>query len=130
MPDNGQSNLFYEDFYDAIDKAIASSGRTKKELACILYPGRQIETAKSLLTRALSPENTDVHLSIEALLTIMKETRPEDVIHFLCDEFGFERPMKRGRESFERELKGRVKHISDDLKIVVRRLQHLERGDD
>lgn len=111
MSDNGQQPLFYEDIYDAIEKAIASSGKTKKEIASILYPGRKIETATSLLSRALTPENTDVNLNIEMILTILKETRPDDFIAYLCDEFGFERPIRKDKERFEKVIKKQVKGI-------------------
>jgi hypothetical protein len=99
-----QQSLFYDSPYDAIEKAIIVSGKSKKEIACILYPGRQIETAKSLLSRALCPDNTDVRLSIESLLSLMQETRPHDIIYFLCDEFGFERPEKKQDSTPEKEL--------------------------
>lgn len=128
MPDNGQQPLFYEDAYDAIEKAIAASGKTKKELAAVLYPGRQIETAKSLLTRALTPENTDVHLSIEMLLTILRETRSDDFIYFLCDEFGFERPQRKDKESFKRDVKQDLKALIDQVKNLSRKVDVMENG--
>ena len=127
MPNNGQQPLFYEDIYEAIEKAIGVSGKTKKELAMILYPGRQIDTAKSLLSRALSPENTDVHLSIEMLITLLKETRPEDIIYYLCDEFGFERPHKKDTASFEREIKNKVRGLKEQLNGIARGLEQMER---
>jgi hypothetical protein len=49
---------YYDDIYEAIDLQIMVSGKSKKELAAVLYPGRQIETAKSLFSRAMSPEHT------------------------------------------------------------------------
>lgn len=128
MSNNSQKVLFYEDFYDAIEKTIASSGRTKKELATIIYPGRQIDTAKSLLSRALTPENTDVNLSIESLLTILKETSANDFICFLCDEFGFERPHKKDKTTFEREIKGQVSDIQDRLGAVLQEIKQMERA--
>ena len=127
MSNNGQQPLFYEDIYDAIEKAIGVSGKTKKELAMILYPGRQIDTAKSLLSRALSPENTDVHLSIEMLITLLKETRSDDFIYYLCDEFGFERPHKKDTASFEREIKNQVKGLKEQLNTIARGLEQMER---
>lgn len=123
---NGQQPLFYEDALDAIEKAIASSGKTKKEIAAIIYPGRQPETAKSLLSRALTSENTDVHLSMEMILTILKETRADDFIFFLCDEFGFERPIKKDKESFKKEVKGDLKNIMENLKHLTRKVEALE----
>lgn len=128
MSDNGQQPLFYEDVYDAIEKAIASAGKTKKEIASVIYPGRRIETAMSLLTRALSPENTDVNLNAEMLLTIMRECRPNDVINFLCDEFGFERPSKKDKTSFEKEVKSQVKNIQDQVSALMHQLKVMDKS--
>ena len=122
--------LFYDGPYDALQKSIATSGKNQKEIASILWPGRDIGTAKSLLSRSLSPENTDVHLSPEKLLTIMKETRPEDFIFFLCDEFGFERPVKRVKKDVRREIESEVKNISATLTNLMKKLSLLEGRED
>lgn len=74
---------------------MAATGKSKKEIAGIIYPGRKIETATSLLSRALTPENTDVNLNIEMIETIMTNTRADDFIFYLCDKFGFERPKRK-----------------------------------
>lgn len=128
--DNNNGYLFYETIYDALQKAIATSGRSQKEIAALLWPGRDISTAKSLLSRALSPENTDVNLSPEKLITIMKEARPEDFIFFLCDEFGFERPARRIKKDVRREIEGQVKNISATLEVLVKKLSLLEGEDE
>lgn len=127
MPDKGQQPLFYEDPYDAIDKSIAASGKNRKELASVVYPGRKIETAMSLLTRAMSSENTDVNLNIEMLLTILRETRPDDFIYFLCDKFGFERPPRKDKEKFEKEIKKQVRILQDQVNSLLRQLSQMER---
>lgn len=121
-----QGKLFYEGIYDAIESGISASGRTRKELASIIYPGRQIETAQSILTRALSPENTDVHFSIEALLTILRETRADDFIYFLCDEFSFERPQRKDKETFKREMKQDMKSLTELVKQLTKKVDSLE----
>jgi len=127
MSDNGQQPLFYEDPYDALNKSVASSGKTKKDIASIVYPGRKIETAMSLLTRAMTPENTDVNLNIEMLFTIMRETRPDDFLYFLCDEFGFERPARKEKEKFEREIKKQVKNLHDQVGSLMKQISQMER---
>lgn len=124
--DNRQESLFYEDIYEATDHAIASTGKQKKEIAANIYPGRNIETAKSLLTRALSPENSDVHYTVEMMLAIMAETRPEDVLYFLCDHFGFDRPARKDKESFERTMKKQVRVLVDSLMRIQKDLKNYE----
>jgi hypothetical protein len=120
-----QVSLFYDDAYDALEKSIAASGKTKKEIAASCYPGRSIETAKSLLSRALSPENTDVHLCICTILTVMHETRPDDIIFYLCDEFGFNRPDRKNEEQFEKEIRQDLRGVSEVLKVLTKKLDSL-----
>lgn len=108
---NGSASdfLFYDGPYDALQKSIATSGKPQKEIACHLYPGRDISTAKSLLSRAMSPENMDVHLSVEKIEAIMDETRPDDFIFYLCDKYGFERPSRKTKKDIRREIQKRSK---------------------
>ena len=119
-------DAIYDSPYEAIEKSIASSGKTKKEIASILYPGSDLNTAKSLFSRALNPENRDVNLSIENILAIMKETRPEDFLYFLCDQFGFERPARRTKESFKCEIQLHLKAIKEEMQIIGARIEKIE----
>ncbi|MGA2332287.1 MAG: hypothetical protein ABSG75_11060 [Syntrophales bacterium] len=126
MDRNNDTYLFYDGPYDAIDKAIANSGKTKKAVASVIYPGRQPETAKSLLSRALSPDNTDVRLSVENLEAILNETRPDDYIFYLCDKYGFERPNRKLKKDFRKELETEIRDIGNRLKVLVKKLPELE----
>jgi hypothetical protein len=128
MDNNGY--LFYDSAYDALEKAIAQSGKPKKAIASIVYPGRQPETAKSLLSRALAPDNTDVRISIENLITILRETRANDFIFYLCDEFGFERPNRKLKKDFRNEIQLQISDISKKLEILVKQLPQLKDDDD
>jgi hypothetical protein len=119
---SNQEQLFYDGPYDSLEKSIALSGKTRKHIAEAVYPGRQPETAKSLLSRALSPENTDVHLNIENLKVILRETRPDDFIFWLCDEFGFERPRKKTSDNYKQDLAKALNEINLRLKILSRAL--------
>ncbi|MEN6375567.1 MAG: hypothetical protein ABFD75_12435 [Smithella sp.] len=118
--------LFYDGPYDALEKSIAYSGKTKKSIASSLYPGRQSETAKSLLSRAMSPENTDVRLSIENMLVLMKETRPDDLLYFLCDYFGFERPKRKTTDRIKQDIAAEVREMNHKLAALLRQLPELE----
>jgi len=118
--------LFYESIYDALEKGIIFSGKTKKDIATILYPGCLLETAKSRLSRALSPEHTDVNISAENIQTIMKETRPDDVIYYLCDLFNFERPAKKTSDRIRQDIASEVIEINRRLGVLIRQLPESE----
>ena len=87
--------LYYDDIFEALDIQIMQSGLSKKELAAMIWPGRRIETAKSLFSRATNPENTDVHLFVEHLVALMDQIGADHIINFLCDRYFFQRPAKR-----------------------------------
>lgn len=117
---------FYESYYDALQKSIALSGKTMKAIAAAVYPGRQIETAKSLLSRALSPENNDVHINLENLDVIINETRVEDFLFCLCDKHGFERPVRKTTETIKKDIHSEVSEINAKLKNLLRQLPALD----
>lgn len=121
-------SLFYDGPYDAFEKSIAYSGKTKKSIAAVIYPGRQPDTAKSLLSRAMSSENTDVHLNVENVLTLMKETRPDDFLYFLCDTFGFERPKRKTSDRIRQDIAAEVREINHKLGALLRQLPESENG--
>lgn len=113
--------------YYILDRSIAISGKTKKEIAAAIYPGRKPETAKSLLSRAMSSENMDVHLSIENILIIIKETRPDDFLYFLCDEFGFERPSKKTPDKIKQYIAKELRDINYKLTALLRQLPDIDK---
>jgi hypothetical protein len=127
---NGQQPLFYEDIMDALNKMININpkGLTIKQIAMELWPSRNPDTARSVLSRAMNPEHHDHNLSPEELLQTMKITdAPEHIINFLCDEFGFERPPKKERGHFERTVKEGVKSIQEQLKQLTREIARMEK---
>ncbi len=119
-------NRPYEDPYSALDQSIAATGKSKKEIAAIVYPGRRIETALSLLSRALTPENTDVNLNIEMIETIMSNTRPDDFIYYMCDRFGFERP-ERKKAALETELRMKMESMQRQMSEMFVMMKKMEK---
>ena len=124
-----ENNHKYEDEYDAINTAIAATGRSKKELAALLYPGRKLSTAESLFSRLLSPESTDVNLTVAQEKAIMRATRPEDVIYQLCDEFGFDRPARK-KAALETEIRLSMMNMQKQMLEMMQKLEKLEKEKD
>lgn len=115
----------YEDAYDALNQAIAETGRSRKEIAARVYPGRKIETAHSLLSRALSPENTDVHLTQEMVETIMEASRPDDYIFYLCDKFGFDRPARKPA-ALEADIRMSMQDMQRQMAELLKKVKRME----
>ncbi len=98
--------MFYEDVYDALQKTVSGNpqGLAMKQVASALWPTRNPETARSVLSRALNPENNEVKLGPEEIEKVMELCGPEHVIFYLCDKFGFERPHKKRDLTLEEEV--------------------------
>jgi Icc-related predicted phosphoesterase len=65
---------------------------------------------------------TDVNLNIDILMVIMRETRPDDFINYLCDEFGFERPSRKTPDKIRQDIEAEVSEINKRLAILIRHL--------
>jgi hypothetical protein len=129
MADNGFP-LFYDDINDAISKMVNGNpeGLSIKQIAMDLWPSRNPDTARSAFSRAINSEQHDLNLRPEEVVKVMEITnRPEDVIFFLCDRFGFERPSKKERKSIEKSITSGIKSIQDQMRALMKEVQTLER---
>lgn len=125
MPDE-QQPLFYEDAYDAIIKAIAISGKSRKQIAMSIWPGKKEDQAQSMLTRALSPEG-DVKLNIDNLEAILNEIDSIHYIYYLCDKYGFERPNRKDQKAFEKSINEKVESLSKQMNALIKEVKTLEK---
>lgn len=122
--------LIYEDINDAISRMVNGNpmGISLKQIAMELWPSRNPNTARSALSRAMSSDYKDMRLSPQELDKLMEITgRPEDIIFFLCDKYSYERPAKKDKVSFEREIRSELKSLIDTLRHVKRKVEQLER---
>lgn len=118
----------YETAEEALRRSIAFSGRPQKDIASILWPRDKIDAAKTRLSRALSQENTDVSLSLKQVLSIMNETRPDDFINYLCDEFGFERPRKRSADDLHKAVEEGMRDLNSKITFLLKQVSLLGDG--
>lgn len=130
MPEDKQYPLFYEGIMDALNKMVNGNpkGLSLKQIAMTLWPSRNSDTARSVFSRTLN-EETDVHLNPEEVVRTMHiADAPEHIIYFLCDEFGFERPLRKDKESFKRDVKSELKGVMNQLRIITKKIESLENG--
>lgn len=118
---------FYDDIWEALDLQILNSGLSKKELAAHIYPGRSIETAKSLFSRALSPEITNVNLHVEQLIAMMDQMGAEHIINFICDRYFFQRPAKRDPQAMKLDKEASIDGLLDQFEAMRFKLKQLAR---
>lgn len=121
---NGE--ITYESPYDALEKSIAISGMSKKEIASILFPNTQkLETAKSRLSRALNPEDKGENLNPDQIIAFMEATRPEDFLYYLCDRFNFPRPIRKSQDDILKEVKDEIKTTASALESLIKKVSLL-----
>lgn len=125
-----QIPMFYEDIDDAIAKAVNTNpkGLNIKQIAMDLWPARNPDTARAAFSRAITPENNDVHLAPEEVVKTMEITEaPEHVIFYLCDRFGFERPKKKDTKTFEKAIKDEMHGLMESFKGIQYQIESLEK---
>jgi hypothetical protein len=123
-----QGNLFYEDIYDALQKMVHGNayGFSMKEIAARLWPAKKPETARSTLSRAITEEYSDINLDPQEVEKSMEITgRPEDIIYYFCDKFGFERPVRKTRDSLKQEVMSRFGDIQELMKDLNKKMDKL-----
>jgi hypothetical protein len=128
--ETGQICMFYEDVMDAINKMVNANpkGLSIKQIAMELWPSRNPDTARSAFSRGINPENNDVNLNPEELDKAMEITgAPEHIIYYLCDKYSFERPAKKDKARFEKEIKQQLKGVQDQLISISRQVNQLEK---
>jgi len=130
MSQTGQGSLFYEDEYDALNKGMAATGKTRKDISTSLYPGKKLEDALSLFSRIMSPQSTDMNLKVEQLWKILDETRADDFLYYLCDRYSFNRPTKKSKATFQDEVKEQVGKLQNQMAILLKQITQLERISD
>ncbi len=123
---NDQQPLFYEDAYDALIKAIAVSGKSRKSISMSVWPGKKEEQAQSMLTRALSPEG-DVKLNLDNIEAILNEIDPVHYIYYLCDRHGFERPSRKDKKAFEKSINEKVEGLAKQMNVLLKEVKTLEK---
>ena len=111
-----------ESLYDAISLDLANARVTYKHMACILWPGRRPETAMGLFSRAMNPDNVDVHLTVEHLQAIMTATGGAAIVAYLCDACKFERPKKKTSADVLQELKDEFTSMTRALQAIARKI--------
>jgi len=121
-----QQPLFYEDAYDALVKAISISGKSRKQIAMAIWPGKKEDQAQSMLTRSLSSEG-DVKLNMDNIEAILNEIDAVHYIYYLCDRHGFERPSRKDRKAFEKSINEKVEGLAKQLTVLLKEVKTLEK---
>lgn len=126
MPENVQ--LIYDGIMDALNRMVWANpkGMSMKEIGIKLYPSKVPDTARNTLSRAISEEYGDVNLDPEELIKTMEITEaPEHIIYFMCDHFGFERPPRKNKNTFEKQIEQQFQSVLSQVGQIGRLIEGL-----
>lgn len=114
---------FYDDEFDALNRMIAGSTRSFKEVAAYLYPHLKPESAYARLKACVNPEK-DERLTFGQILAAMKFCGRYDPLMYACDETLHARPDRKAAADEEVRL---VAAIADASATLVKAMAALDR---
>ncbi len=117
------SELFYEDEHHAL-RATIENGKGYKASAAHLWPDMKPETRYAKLKHAVADQHGE-HLRFSQVVELMKFNDRNDVLAYVCDETGYERPTKRKVEDERDELMRAWLHGLEVQKQIAARLERL-----
>lgn len=115
--------LFYEDEFEAIREAIASSEREFKEVAMHLWPSRKPESAYARL-RACLNDQKDERLTFGEIVEICRFCDRFDPLYFMCAQLSHEKPKQAAKED---ELARLLREYLEAKKLTDRIGPQIER---
>ena len=118
-----QTPLWYDTDADAINAAIAASGKTFKQVASALWPSMKMDSAYARLKNCLNADR-DEKLSFTEVIFICRETGNFDPIMHACDELSLHRPTPKVPADEHAEL---MQTIARQQASLLQTMQRLER---
>jgi len=104
----------YEDEWDAQRSIVEESDKTYKKAAYHLYPELKPDTGYAKLKACVNQEK-DGNLTFGRIIEISKFCNRADALFFMCDELGYERPIKKKTEDEEKLLVDRYLKAKEEM---------------
>ena len=123
------AQLFYENIWDALGRTVNgnSKGYNIKQIGSRLWPAKEVDNARSTLSKAINQDNDTVNLDPEELVKTMEITEaPEHIIFFLCDYFGFDRPTRKNKTAFETQIKEQFQSVVSQVNNIGKLIEKLQ----
>lgn len=117
--------LFYDDEFDAINAAIADSGKTFKEVANYMFPDLKPESAYSRL-KVCCNSTGDQRLTFGQVVRLMNFCGCYDPLMYACDETMHSRPDRRAPEDEEVRLVEAINMAASNLNKAMTALDRIQ----
>ena len=126
-----QTQLFHEDFRDALRHAIKALGGVEA-VGADLWPSKTRKAAGTWLSDCLNPERP-AKLDLEEIVQIIDMARAEGIhcaLHQLCDETGYHRPEIAPAKTPRQELVAEIERTLAKLRQLTEQEAALDRATD
>jgi hypothetical protein len=115
------TKLFYDDEFAAI-RDVIEAGKGYKATAMHLWPAMKAESAYARL-KVCCNEHGDQHLRFGEIVRAMQFNDRFDVLFYLCDETGHDRPQRRAVADVQAELMREFNRSVERLAAIQTALQ-------
>lgn len=115
----------YEDEYDALNRMVANSSKSAKELAVYLFPHLKMDSAYARLKACLNPEKED-KLSLGQVIAAMRFCGTYDPLQFICDETLHTRPERKAPEDHAARIAEAIDGATATLNVALKALAQLQ----
>jgi hypothetical protein len=122
----GQSKLFFEDEYEALQLMVSNSEKTFSELAYYLFPDKKPETAYARLKACMNPEK-DERLTFGQIIAAMKFCECYEPLYHACDETLHARPDRKAAKDEEVRMVEAINSAADVMNRAMKKLDALKR---
>jgi len=122
-----QSNLFFEDEFEALNLMVSNSEKSAKELAGYLFPHLKLDSAYARLKACLNPEK-DERLTFGQIIAAMRFCECYEPLMYACDETQHARPDRRAPEDEKVRLVEAINSAATMLQKAMRQLEHVQAG--
>ena len=120
-----QSNLFFEDEFEALNLMVSNSAKSAKELAGYLFPHLKLDSAYARLKACLNPEK-DERLTFGQIIAAMRFCECYEPLMFACDETLHARPDRQAPEDEKVRLVEAINSAATTMQKAMRQLERMD----
>lgn len=117
--------LFYDDEFDAINRAIGESGKPFKLVAAHLFPDMKPESAYARLKGCCNPTG-DQRLTFGQVVRLMAFCEQYDPLMHACDETMHARPERKSASDEVVELVEAINGAAATMERAMKALDHIK----
>lgn len=119
-----QTELFYDDEFQALQMMVANGQKTTKQLAAHLFPHLKPDSAYARLKACFNPDR-DERLTFGQIVAAMKFCDAYDPLYFVADETEHARPERRAPKDEEANLLRVLNGAAATMERAMARLDRL-----